>query len=84
MELKDIKNVMNKDLRLKTAFRAVKADMDLIDEKNNAFKRSAHDWIVFLNHENAELKQKMTELERKQAMLERALDNDKLSILRQV
>lgn len=84
MELKDIKTAFSKDSRLKSAFRAIKVDMDLLNENQNALKNSSHEWTIFLFHENQEMKKRLADLERKTQLLERAVDFEKTAILRQV
>ena len=84
MDLKDIRMAFGRDSRLKSAFRAVKIDMDLMNEKNDALKLSTHEWTMFLNHENQELRKRVRELERKTQLLERSVDREKMSILREI
>jgi hypothetical protein len=84
MDLKEIRKLFNKDLKLKSAFRAVKIDMDLLGEKNDALKQSTNDWIVFLHRENQELKQRVEDLEKKSRLLENAVDHKRLSMLREL
>ncbi len=84
MELKDIRTAFSTDSRLKSAFRAIKIDMDLMNENQNALKGSTHEWIVFLYHENESLKKHVRDLERKTQMLEKAVDFEKTAILREI
>lgn len=72
----------SKDKRLKAAFRAIKADIDFLDESHNALKESANEWIIFLDHENRELKAKVLELEKKLENLQDSIEERKLSVLR--
>jgi hypothetical protein len=84
MNLKDLQSAFSKESRLKSAFRAVRIDMDLLNEKNDTLKQSANDWIVFLSHENQELKTRVKELERKLSVVERSVDHEKMAILREI
>ncbi|MBW2965238.1 hypothetical protein KY363_07310 [Candidatus Woesearchaeota archaeon] len=84
MDIKDIKTAFSKDSRLKSAFRAVKIDLDLMNEHQSALKNSTHEWTVFLYHENQGLKKRLADLERKTQQLERAVDSEKTAILRQI
>lgn len=84
MDLKDIKSAFSKDSKLKSAFRAVKIDMDLLNEKSDSLKLSTHEWTLFLHHENQELKRRVRDLERKTQMLERSVDHEKMAVLREI
>ena len=84
MNINDLRSALSKESKLKSAFRAVRIDMDLLNEKNDSLKQSTNDWTLFLNHENQELKKRVRELERKLAVVERSVDHEKMSILREV
>jgi hypothetical protein len=84
MDFKDLKLALDKESRLKSAFRAVKFDIDLMSEKHDTLKQSANDWILFLHHENHDLRTRVKDLERKMAVIESALDHEKMSVLREV
>lgn len=68
--------------RLKAAFAAVKTDMDVLDEKNEALKGSVNEWVVFLDQENRALKQRVRDLEKKLDSFEDHIDERELSVLR--
>ena len=74
----------SKEKRLKEAFRAIKADMDFIEHNHEALKESANEWIMFLDQENRDLKMRLMETEKKLEIVENALDEERLSILRAV
>ncbi|MFC1741829.1 hypothetical protein ACFL3V_04810 [Nanoarchaeota archaeon] len=77
-------NLFDSSRRLKRAFRAVKVDMDIQKENHDALKRSAHDWITFLNRENQDLKLRVKLLERKLDITENGQDDSRLSVLNQI
>lgn len=74
----------NKDNRLKQAFRAVKADMDFMDENHKSLKDSTNEWIIFLDQENRDLKMMVMELEKRLESLQDNLEEKEISVLRTV
>ena len=74
----------SKDNRLKNAFRTIKTDMDFINENHDALKNSTNEWIMFLNQDNQDLKERVQELEKKLDLLDHAFDEQRLSVLRSI
>ena len=79
-----LKNIFDKDKRLKAAFRAVKADKDILEEQLNALKDSANEWIMFLDQENRHLKMRLKEIEKKLNCVETSFEKEQLSVLRTI
>jgi predicted nucleic acid-binding Zn-ribbon protein len=77
-------NIFNKNKELKKAFRAIKYDVKTVENRQNTLKSSMSDWIVFLDHENRDLKQRIRTLEKKIALFEDCVDEEKLTVLRQI
>jgi hypothetical protein len=53
MKIQKLLSNLDKDKKLKSAFRAIKVDMDIMNENHAALKGSADEWIMFLDHENS-------------------------------
>lgn len=70
--------------RVKLAFRAVRNDMQSLEEGHFALKHSADEWIRFLSEKNSELAQRVEALERHIASQESVSDEHELSILREI
>lgn len=79
-----LKNLFSKDKRLKAAFRAVKADKDILEEQLNALKDSTNEWIMFLDQENRLLKMRLKETEKKLNSAENMFEKEQLSVLRTI
>ena len=74
----------SKDKRLKAAFKAVKTDMDLLEENDKTLKDSVNEWVMFLDQENRALKIRTKELEKRLDMISNALNEEQLSVLKSV
>lgn len=77
-------NLFNKNKQLKSAFKAIKYDVRAVENRQNTLKNSMSDWIVFLDHENRDLKQRIRMLEKKISLFEDCVDEEKLTVLRQI
>jgi len=83
-------NVMKKiksmfaDKKLKLAFKAIKTDMELIQENHDSLKGSTNEWIVFLDQENRQLKMRVKELEKRLDAIQDAREEAELTIMRSV
>ena len=84
--LKRLKRLFRKSdkKRIKLAFRAVRNDMQNLEEDHFALKHSADEWIRFLSERNSELAQRVEALERKLSFAESAAEEQELSILREI
>ncbi|MBW2997614.1 hypothetical protein KY349_04705 [Candidatus Woesearchaeota archaeon] len=79
-----LKNLFNKDKRLKAAFRAVKTDKDILEEQLNALKDSTNEWIMFLDQENRHLKMRLKDTEKKLNSADNLFEEEQLSVLRTI
>jgi len=70
--------------KLKSAFRAVKADMDELDCNQDSLKNSVNDWVIFLDRENRQLKMRVKHLENRLSTTESIAEERKLKILREI
>jgi len=75
--IKRIKNVLNRESRLKAAFSAISSDMKDLKVKQDALRMSVDEWIMFLNRENQDLKARVRELEAKIEKRMVVVDNDR-------
>ncbi len=81
MKLKKLKEFFLREARLKSAFEAVHNDMRDLENNHLALKRSADEWIVYLDQENRLLKQKVQELESRLDKMSRSVEKNQLSVL---
>ena len=72
------------DKKLKIAFKAIKTDMELIQENHESLKGSTNEWIVFLDQENRALKMRVKELEKRLDGIQDAKEEAELTIMRSV
>ena len=77
----NIKDFLSRDARLKAAFQAIHTDMSVLNENNEALKRSSSEWIHFLDRENRYLQNRVDELEAKLSKLTTQVENDRLRLL---
>jgi len=79
-----IKNLFNKEARLKSAFKAVQIDMDCIDMRQEAFKDSANEWIIQLDQENRTLKARVAQIERRLSSTNDTVSEMNIEVLREI
>jgi vacuolar-type H+-ATPase subunit I/STV1 len=83
-------NMINKvkslfaDKKLKTAFKAIKTDMELIQENHESLKGSTNEWVIFLDQENRTLKTRVRELEKKLDAVQDEKEEAELAVMRQL
>jgi hypothetical protein len=70
------------DKKLKIAFKAIKTDMELIQENHESLKGSTNEWIVFLDQENRALKMRVKELEKRLDGIQDAKEEEELAVMR--
>ena len=70
------------DKKLKIAFKAIKTDMELIQENHESLKGSTNEWIVFLDQENRQLKMRVKELEKRLDGIQDAKEEEELAVMR--
>ena len=77
-------NKMFSDRKVRTAFRAVKNDMDILDENHVALKDCVNEWVIFLDHENRDLRARVRDLEKRLALLQDSVEESRLTVLREI
>jgi uncharacterized protein YlxW (UPF0749 family) len=83
-------NMINKvkslfaDKKLKTAFKAIKTDMELIQENHESLKGSTNEWVIFLDQENRTLKTRVRALEKKLDAVQDEKEEAELAVMRQL
>jgi hypothetical protein len=70
--------------RLKTAFKAIKTDMELVQENHDSLKGSTNEWIIFLDQENRALKMRVKELEKTLDAIQDAREEEELAVIRSI
>ncbi len=79
-----MKQLLSKEQRLKAAFGAIHADMRDLQHDHKSLKLSTNDWIVYLDNQNRQLKQRVLELEEKMASMSASVDSNRLSMLKEL
>lgn len=84
--IRSVGKIFRKDDRksVKLAFRAVRNDMQNMEEGHFALKQSADEWIRFLAEKNNELSQRVEALERLLSIEKTAVEDAELEFLRTI